>query len=588
MSYNGKSSYTSVYDELRLTRKLSDAVITVDNVEFYIHKIILCKCSQYFRALFLRWSTPHQMVYVIQGLTPHLMQLIVEFAYEGSVSVTEDNVKELLLAADRFNVTGIVETCCTFLTEQLCPENCIGIWQFTKNCYTPELELKAYQYILFHFEEVATSDELRQLSIRDFRDILDRDDLIVKKENTVFEAILYWIAHAPGERSENIAVLLEKVRLALTSVEFIAIKVLTNQLVQNSSKCLDMVAFATRVMCHMATNSVCGYRNLVARPRLPSAILLAIGGFSGPNPTHRIEAYDVHANCWDYLVDIMEEPHAYFGTAFLNNCIYSVGGFDGRKHYNTVSRFDIRSHTWHEVAPMHYRRCSVSVTVLDGCIYAIGGVDGRVRLKTAEYYTPETNQWTLIASMHEQRSDASCTALNDKVYVCGGFNGNEPLRTAEYYSPETNEWTMIVPMNSCRSGIGVIAHANRIYAVGGFDGDVHLCSAEAYNPQTDAWIVLPSMQCPRSNFGIEIVEDRVFVAGGYTGVSATKLVEYFDATVGMWFPACDMGISRGALSCCVMSGLPNIAHYVTLRSHLPLLHLEEVTLEMEDEFLSLD
>ncbi|XP_061776945.1 kelch-like protein 10 [Nerophis ophidion] len=588
MSYNGNSSYTSVYDELRLTRKLSDAVITVDNVEFYIHKIILCKCSQYFRALFLRWSTPHQMVYVIQGLTPHLMQLIVEFAYEGSVSVTEDNVKELLLAADRFNVTGIVETCCTFLTEQLCPENCIGIWQFTKNCYTPELEFKAYQYILYHFEEVATSDELRQLSVRDFCDILDRDDLIVKKENTVFEAILYWIAHAPGERSENIAVLLEKVRLALTSVEFIAIKVLTNQLVQNSSKCLDMVAFATRVMCHMATNSVCGYRNLVARPRLPSAILLAIGGFSGPNPTHRIEAYDVHANCWDYLVDIMEEPHAYFGTAFLNNCIYSVGGFDGRKHYNTVSRFDIRSHTWHEVAPMHYRRCSVSVTVLDGCIYAIGGVDGRVRLKTAEYYTPETNQWTLIASMHEQRSDASCTALNDKVYICGGFNGNEPLRTAEYYSPETNEWTMIVPMNSCRSGIGVIAHANRIYAVGGFDGDVHLCSAEAYNPQTDAWIVLPSMQCPRSNFGIEIVEDRVFVAGGYTGVSATKLVEYFDATVGMWFPACDMGISRGALSCCVMSGLPNIAHYVTLRSHLPLLHLEEVTLEMEDEFLSLD
>ncbi|XP_077580483.1 kelch-like protein 10 [Stigmatopora nigra] len=577
MSNDGKSPFKSgsVYNELRLTGGLSDAVLKVHNVEFHIHKIILCNRSPYFGALFLRWSTPDQRVYVIQGVTPHIMQLFIEYAYTDFVMVTEDNVKDLLIAADKFNMTAIVQSCSVFLAEQLCPENCIGIWQFTKNCHTPELQISAYQYILYHFEDVAASEELPQFTMQEFCEILDRDDLIVKKENTVYDAILQWIAHAPRERGRNLAVLLGKVRLALTSEEFITINVLSNQLVQSNNKCLDLVAFATRVIHHMVANSVSAYCNLVARPRLPSAILLAIGGWSGANPTQCIEAYDVHANCWVSFIDDMEQPRAYCGAAFLNDAVYCLGGFDGAEHYNTVSRFDLNARTWQEVAPMHSRRCYVSVTVLNGCIYALGGYDGRVRLKTAEYYTPETNQWTLIASMHELRSDASCTTLNDKIYICGGFNGNEPLQTAEYYSPDTNEWTMMTPMSSRRSGIGVIGFADHVYAVGGYDGQTRLTSAEAYNPQTNNWIILAPMDCPRSNFGIEVIEDRLFVAGGFNGVSTTKLVEYYDLTTGLWAPACDMLISRSALTCCVMSGFYNMAHYAMLRNDLPVLFLED-------------
>lgn len=139
------------------------------------------------------------------------MRLIVDFAYTGTVSVTEDNVKELLIAADEFNMIAIVQTCCTFLTEQLRPENCVGIWQFTRNYYVPRLQLEAYHYILYHFEDVAASHELRWLSVQDLCDILDRDYLIVKKENTVFQAVLHWIAHAPRERGRNLAVLLARV-----------------------------------------------------------------------------------------------------------------------------------------------------------------------------------------------------------------------------------------------------------------------------------------------------------------------------------------------------------------------------------------
>lgn len=140
------------------------------------------------------------------------MELIIEFAYTGSISVTEDNVQELLLAADLLNVVDGVQIGSDFLSEQLCPENCIGIWQFTNICFSPELQSKANSYIIDHFEEVVSQEEFLQLSAQELTDILDRDDLNVRKESTVYESILHWIGHIPEERERHMGVLLSKVQ----------------------------------------------------------------------------------------------------------------------------------------------------------------------------------------------------------------------------------------------------------------------------------------------------------------------------------------------------------------------------------------
>lgn len=201
------------------------------------------------------------------------------------------------------------------------------------------------------------------------------------------------------------------------SVEYIRINVKSSELVKNNPECLQMATDAMQTIYHIMTNrpSMSGVCNPLARPRLPNAILLAIGGWSGGDPTNGIEAYDVRADCWINVTNNLERPRAYHGTAFLNGYVYCVGGFDRVEHFNSMRRFDLSTHTWHEAAPMYYRRCYVSVTVMNGCIYAMGGYDGHTRLSTAERYRPETNQWTVIAPMHEQRSDASCTTLHKKV-----------------------------------------------------------------------------------------------------------------------------------------------------------------------------
>ncbi|XP_034397252.1 kelch-like protein 10 [Cyclopterus lumpus] len=575
MSDQAESSHErSVINDLRLEGQFCDAVIKVKDVEFEIHRVILCKCSPYFLALFQRWSNPDKKVFAITGTSPDMMRLIIEFAYTGSVSVTAENVQELLLAADQLNVMDVVRTCCDFLGEQLRAENCIGIFRLTDVVFSAELQHRAYRYMVDHFEEVAHHEEFLQLPLQQLIDILDRDDLYVRNESVAFEAVLRWIDHVPEERKAHVLVLLSKVRLALMSMDYMWLKVLSNELVNTNTECLTMVRNALEAISHIRTSRpyVAHLSNPLARPRLPNSILLAIGGWSSNNPTNGIEAYDIRADYWINVTNNCERPRASHGTAVLNGSLYCIGGFDREEHFNSVRKFDLSNRIWHEAASMCHRRCYVSVTVLGECIYALGGFDGCTRLSTAERYRPEANQWSLIAPMQEHRSDASSTTLHNKVYICGGFNGNECLQTAECYIPEANQWTMIGLMNSRRSGIGIVAYAGHVYAVGGFDGTNRLCSAEAYNPVNNSWHTVSPMLTPRTHFGIEVLEDRLFVVGGFNGFTTSDNVECYNATTDEWTEACDMDILRSALSCCVVSGLPNIAEYVVPRDALPFLN----------------
>ncbi|XP_051578467.1 kelch-like protein 10 [Myxocyprinus asiaticus] len=570
----------NVFEEARLQGEHTDLIIRVKDTEFKVHKIILCGCSPYFRVLFSTiWNNLAEHSYNILGISPDIMSLILQYMYKRSVCITEDNVTELLVAADLFLISGLVDTCCEFLEAQLCPENCIGICMFAGHFHTcSKFQCKAKLYILQHFEEVVrVSEEFLELSLEHLEELIGQDELNVKQEDMVFEAILHWIDHSPEQRKKHFAMLLPKVRMGLMTSDYFMNTVKCNALVLENEVCTPVIISAMKAMFDLNVEepSDSDLRNPLTRPRLPCAILLAIGGWSGGSPTNGIEAYDVRAERWVNVTQEDESPRAYHGAVFLDGFIYCIGGFDSVEYFNSVRKFNPITRIWHEVAPMYERRCYVSVAVLGGYIYAIGGYSGHERLKTVERYDLKTNQWTQIAPMNERRSDASATSLQGKVYICGGFTGFECLFSAESFNPETNQWSLIAPMRSRRSGVGVIAYGDLVYAVGGFDGSSRLRSAEAYNPVTDMWNDVASMFNPRSNFGIEVVDDHLFVAGGFNGFTTSCDVECYDEKTNEWNNVRDMDIYRSALSCCVLSGLPNMKQYAAQR---------DPAVTLEDEF----
>ncbi|KAM4027499.1 kelch-like protein 10 [Anomaloglossus baeobatrachus] len=561
-------AYT-IFNELRLEGKLCDVIIKAGGVEFNAHKNILCGCSSYFRALFTSsWKNGEEKVYDIADVSPEIMKLILEYAYTWTVPINTNNVENLFIAADYFIILGLVQLCSDFMVKQLCPQNSIGICKFTEYFYCPELHQKAYTYILHNFENILeTSDEFVDMSATELKGILEKDELNVKQEEAAFEAIIKWINHNPASRKQYISVLLQEVRFAFMHTEYYDNNVKTNIYVKDNEECRPITNDAFKVIHGLNVNdpSDSNLKNHMCRPRLPYSILFAIGGWSVDGPTNAMESYDNRADKWINITCEEESPRAYHGTVYLNGYVYIIGGFDSVDYFNTVKRFNPIKKTWKQAAPMHFRRCYISVTVLDENIYAMGGFDGHTRLKTAERYEPETNQWTLIASMNEQRSDANATTLNDKIYICGGFNGNECLFTAEMYSLDTMQWSTISSMRSRRSGVGVAAYGEKIYVVGGFDGVNRLRSAEAYNPDDNTWNMVPSMYTARSNFGIQVLEDFLFVIGGFNGLTTTFNVECYDEATSEWYHVHGMNIYRSALSCCVVPGLNNIRQYVACR-----------------------
>lgn len=68
--------------------------------------------------------------------------------------MSEFTVCTLLPAATMFQVTNVIEACCTFLERQLDPTNAIGIANFAEQHGCTTLKQKANQFIERHFTQV--------------------------------------------------------------------------------------------------------------------------------------------------------------------------------------------------------------------------------------------------------------------------------------------------------------------------------------------------------------------------------------------------------------------------------------------------
>uniref|UniRef100_A0A336K738 Kelch-like protein diablo n=1 Tax=Culicoides sonorensis TaxID=179676 RepID=A0A336K738_CULSO len=561
--------------EMRNNNLLCDAVIKLqDNTNFNIHRNILSACSSFFRVLFtttLNKSSNNEAAgdsgIVIKGIRSPIMHQIINYAYLRDCEIDQENIYELFTCADYCGITGLIQRCIDFLRQMLVPTNCINIMLFGKALSCEKLYQNSKLYVLRNFSKIAKeSNEIIQLQFEEFKNIIDDEHLNVKDEETVWNCCLRWIDHDPTNRQIYVPQLLKAVRLGLLNTNFFIERVKDNPYVINNEEAKPIIIETLTFLYDldiMNSNSSEVKTPDLAMPRLPHEVIFAIGGWSEGAPQSYIETYDTRADRWVRLLnEDPAGPRAYHGTAVIGFKIYCIGGFDGVEYFNTCRCFDAVKKQWKEIAPMHCKRCYVSVATFDNFIYAMGGYDGSNRQNTVERYNIHTNQWSMITPMNAQRSDASACCLNGKIYITGGFNGQECLNTAEVFNPETNMWTMLPTMLQRRSGVSCVEHKGKIYVIGGFNGLSRMNSGEKYDPETHSWSSIREMYHSRSNFGLEIIDDMIFAIGGFNGVATISHAECYVPETNEWLEATDMSIIRSALTANVVYGLPNVRDYI--------------------------
>ncbi|TRY63322.1 hypothetical protein TCAL_02595 [Tigriopus californicus] len=539
LAYSSEKHTRSAFNELHAIRKhndLCDVVIHVGNRKIYAHKVILAACSPYFRAMFTgELAESRQTEVTIRDVEETAMEILVDFCYSAKIVVEEANVQTLLPAACLLQLQEIQDVCCVFLKRQLDPSNCLGIRAFADTHACRELLRVADKFTYHNFQEVIEHEEFLLLPLSQLIEICSSDELNVRTEEQVYQAIMTWVKYNIVERRQHLPVILQHVRLPLLSPKFLVGTVGADVLIKSDEACRDLVDEAKNyLLLPQERPHMQGPRTRPRKPTRRGEVLFAVGGWCSGDAIASVERYDPQSGDWK-MVAAMSKRRCGVGVAVLNDLLYAVGGHDGQSYLNSIERYDPQTNQWSaDVAPTSSCRTSVGVAVLDGYLYAVGGQDGVSCLNHVERYDPKENKWNKVASMMTRRLGVAVAVLNGYLYAIGGSDGQCPLNTVERYDPRKNTWTAMAPMSTRRKHLGCAVFNNMIYAVGGRDDTTELSSAERYNPSTNTWSPIVAMMSRRSGVGLAVVNGQLYAVGGFDGTTYLKTIEVFDQDANNW------------------------------------------------------
>lgn len=103
-------------------------------IEIFIQKVSLSlssACSSFFRALFTNgMNETNDRIVDIHDIPGQTMNAILDYIYTHEIQLNEENIYQILPAANQLQVLELVSLCEKFLYEKLNPENVLGIREF--------------------------------------------------------------------------------------------------------------------------------------------------------------------------------------------------------------------------------------------------------------------------------------------------------------------------------------------------------------------------------------------------------------------------------------------------------------------------
>ncbi|MEE6523278.1 hypothetical protein FKM82_022102 [Ascaphus truei] len=342
--FNSGSSHSEsilqVFNEFRESRLFTDVIICVEGREFPCHRAILSACSSYFRAMFCNdHRESREMLVEINGIFAEAMDCFLQYVYMGKVKITTDNVQYLFETSSLFQISVLRDACAKFLEEQLDPCNCLGIQHFADTHSLKTLFTKCKSFAQQAFEVVVQHEEFLELGKAELIDYISTDDLVVSKEEVVFEAAMRWVYHHVDIRRPMLQELLTHVRLPLLHPNYFVQTVEVDQLIQNSPDCYQLLHEARRY--HILGNEMMSSRTRPRRSTGYSEVIVVVGGcerVGGFNLPYT-ECYDPVTGEWKSLAKLPEFTKSEYAVCSLRNDILVSGNWD--QIYKKFGKFSL-------------------------------------------------------------------------------------------------------------------------------------------------------------------------------------------------------------------------------------------------------
>ncbi|KAL0970095.1 hypothetical protein UPYG_G00237080 [Umbra pygmaea] len=479
------------------------------------------------------------------------LEALIRWSYSGSLSLSWGNVFEITSTALQLQFQSALSMCFRFLEQEIDVHFCLDVVSFAEAYGMLDLQEIANDFVLRHFQNVATTPKFQDLPVEKLRKYLKSNSLSVPSEIVVFNAVLAWIQACPTQRKELTEELMKNIYFPLmTFKEFKEVKK-AKLWTENNMEDLYFTVL----------DNFCSYNDApwtLCRVYKPKDTVILVGGdqlssdLSCRIPSQSLWFVNSLRNYtgivknveWKLLGEMPTIPRLGHEVAVLAGKLYVVGGqyYPGRVFVlNLACRYDPLQNSWEPLAEMQRKRCNFAMVVQDHMLYVIGGdTDAETNLDSVECYCPKTDSWSFAQPLDMTLSCHAATMLDDKIFISGGYHCRDQCLTSMFMYHTDRAPTYLAEMSQPRAYHCMEALNGHIYVAGGVTTNVNMTSdqlaCEFYNPVTDTWCAFTTLHIPHVGAASVVLEGKFYVLGGYCNESykETRLVHRYDPTTHYW------------------------------------------------------
>ena len=495
-----------------------DFTLTTNNTSIECHKLVLSSASSYFFEL-LCDSEHNTNIIDVTPLPEHILSTVVAFMYNSKYVIDDANVIELLKFSGTWNLDILAKLCVEYMNDNITVSNACRFYNFAlDNVEQPKSQI-INEFIREHFTSLHESGQLRELSLKNFTNIIEHDEINVKNEDVIFSSAVQIINQQTSV--EDINRCLELIRFPHTSGDFL-VKVICNHplmkepprdryvtdaLLNNKSKTsrpevkprrywrrLRIYYFdKDRCMCQCVSKD--GINKCVKMMNIPEWVneyssvashrerVVIVGGYSygddDGDGDERALLLDMTDNTKVTQLPDLPEPHYSAGVVLSNNDVYVVGGSNkNRGCLSSVYYLSLGCNAWQTKKSMSYVVSSPLVKQHQQCIYVLGGFFHGTQSSVSQYNIKD-NTWKRCRNM-----PVACDSDEAGVVVHEGRIKVITVDKCLMYSDDTDTWT-VKRYNKLSSRVNAFVKRGQICAVvRNGDGNFIIIS---YNDVDNVW-----------------------------------------------------------------------------------------------------
>ncbi|XP_032194895.1 kelch-like protein 32 isoform X6 [Mustela erminea] len=440
-SESHNDSVLAALNQQRSDGILCDITLIAEEQKFHAHKAVLAACSDYFRAMFSLCMVESGADEVnLHGVTSLGLKQALEFAYTGQILLEPGVIQDVLAAGSHLQLLELLNLCSHYLIQELNSFNYLDLYRLADLFNLTLLEKAVIDFLVKHLSELLKSrpEDVLTLPYCLLQEVLKSDRLTSLSEAQIWQLAVRWLEH--NCHYQYMDELLQYIRFGLMDVDTLHTVALSHPLVQASETATALVNEALEY--HQSIYAQPVWQTRRTKPRFQSDTLYIIGGKKREvckvkelryfNPVDQENALIAAIANWSELAP-MPVGRSHHCVAVMGDFLFVAGGevehASGRTcAVRTACRYDPRSNSWAEIAPMKNCREHFVLGAMDEYLYAVGGRNElRQVLPTVERYCPKKNKWTFVQSFDRSLSCHAGYVADGLLWISGGVTN-----TAQY------------------------------------------------------------------------------------------------------------------------------------------------------------